>query len=120
MLPKTERINAASIPPYLPPLRANFFFVHSPNTHFPSSLSKLCSQVSKKDSGKAYGSMVIYVTKNSEAKRLLDGQYFYLAGESAYTTAFVHQEGPIQRLRRSWVGICQQIYRMVMVYFFLF
>ena len=39
--------------------------------------------LSRKDMGKAYGSMVVYVTKSSEAKRLLEGQYFHLAGESA-------------------------------------
>lgn len=52
--------------------------------------------LSRKDSGKAYGSMVIYVTKGSEAKRLLDGHYFHLAGESAYTTVFAPREGPTQ------------------------
>ena len=29
--------------------------------------------LSRKDIGKAYGSMVVYVTKGSEAKRLLEG-----------------------------------------------
>lgn len=28
--------------------------------------------------GKAYGSMVVYVTKGSEAMRLLQGQYFHV------------------------------------------
>jgi hypothetical protein len=52
--------------------------------------------LSRKDAGKAYGSMVVYVTKGSEAKRLLDGQYFHLAGESAYTAVFAPREGPTQ------------------------
>lgn len=60
--------------------------------------------LSRKDSGKAYRSMVIYVTKSSEAKRLLDGQYFHLAGESAYRTMFVRQEGPIQCYNCAEVG----------------
>jgi hypothetical protein len=52
--------------------------------------------LSKKDAGKAYGSMAVYLTKNSEAKRLLDNQYFHLAGESAYTSVFSPREGPTQ------------------------
>jgi hypothetical protein len=52
--------------------------------------------LSRKDSGKAYGSMVVYVTKGSEARRLLDARYFHLAGESAYTAVFAPREGPTQ------------------------
>lgn len=54
------------------------------------------SWLSKRDCGKAYGSMVIYVTKGSDAKRLLDGTYFDLAGESAYTNVFEPRVGPVQ------------------------
>ncbi|KAJ6436994.1 reverse transcriptase [Purpureocillium lavendulum] len=43
------------------------------------------SWLSNKESGKAYGSMVVYVTKESDARRLVDGHYFDLAGESATT-----------------------------------
>jgi hypothetical protein len=52
--------------------------------------------LSRRDSAKAYGSMVIYVTKGSDAKRLLEGKYFHLAGESAYTNTFEPRIGPIQ------------------------
>lgn len=52
--------------------------------------------LSRKDMGKAYGSMVVYVTKGSEARRLLDNHYFHLAGESAYTAVFAAREGPTQ------------------------
>lgn len=38
------------------------------------------SWLSNRESGKAYGSMVVYVTKGSDAKRLLEGRYFDLAG----------------------------------------
>ncbi len=60
--------------------------------------------LSRKDIGKAYGSMVVYVTKSSEAKRLLEGQYFHLAGESAYTTIFVPREGPTQCFNCQEIG----------------
>ncbi|KJZ70127.1 hypothetical protein HIM_10497 [Hirsutella minnesotensis 3608] len=46
------------------------------------------SWLSKRESGKAYGSMVVYVTKKSDAERLLEGYYFDLAGESATTYVF--------------------------------
>ena len=46
------------------------------------------SWLSKKDTGKAYGSMVIYVTKRAEAEKLLNEQYFHIAGESAFTRIF--------------------------------
>jgi hypothetical protein len=60
--------------------------------------------LSRKDMGKAYGSMVVYVTKSSEAKRLLDNQYFHLAGESAYTTMFAPREGPTQCFNCQEIG----------------
>jgi hypothetical protein len=60
--------------------------------------------LSRKDTGKAYGSMVVYVTKGSEARRLLDGHYFHLAGESAYTTMFTPREGPTQCYRCQEIG----------------
>lgn len=52
--------------------------------------------LSKKDAAKAYGSMVIYVTKGSDAVRLLQGQYFHIAGESAYTSIYEPRTGPVQ------------------------
>ncbi|KJZ71404.1 hypothetical protein HIM_09192 [Hirsutella minnesotensis 3608] len=37
--------------------------------------------LTNKESGEAYGSMVIYVTKRSDAQKLLEGLYFDLAVE---------------------------------------
>jgi hypothetical protein len=59
--------------------------------------------LSKKDSGKAYGSMVVYVSKSSEVTKLLQGQYFHIAGESAYTRVFE------PRLRPDQCYQCQEI-----------
>lgn len=59
--------------------------------------------LSRRDEGKLYGSMVVYVTKGSDAARLLQGQYFHLAGESAYTSIFEPRYGPKQCYR------CQQL-----------
>jgi hypothetical protein len=50
--------------------------------------------LSDKVNGKMYGSMVIYVTKASDARRLLEERYFHLAGESASTNAFERRQGP--------------------------
>jgi hypothetical protein len=52
--------------------------------------------LSRKDIGKAYGSMVVYVTKGSDAARLVQGQYFHVTGESAYTRVFEPRYGPLQ------------------------
>lgn len=52
--------------------------------------------LSLRNSGKAYGSMVIYVTKGSDAVRLLQEQYFNIAGESANTRVFERRDGPTQ------------------------
>jgi hypothetical protein len=52
--------------------------------------------LSKKDNQKAYGSMVIYVTKGSDARRLLQDQFFHVAGESGWTSVFKPFSGPTQ------------------------
>ncbi|KAE8551008.1 hypothetical protein EYB25_007240 [Talaromyces marneffei] len=59
------------------------------------SIAKI-SWLSKKDSNKAYGSMVVYITRGTDAKRLIDGNYFDIAGESAYTQIFEPRMGPVQ------------------------
>jgi hypothetical protein len=46
--------------------------------------------LSGKESAKAYGSMVVYLTKNTDARRLLDEGFFHAGGESGVTSAFEH------------------------------
>lgn len=60
--------------------------------------------LSRKDTRKAYGSMVVYVTKGSEAVRLLQDQYFHVAGESAYTRVFEPRYGPQKYYRCQELG----------------
>ncbi|KAM4061652.1 reverse transcriptase [Hirsutella rhossiliensis] len=62
------------------------------------------SWLSKRESGKAYGSMVVYVTKKSDAERLLEGYYFDLAGESATTYVFEPRTGPVQCFNCQEIG----------------
>ena len=45
---------------------------------------------------KAYGSMVVYLTKESDARRFLQEGFFYAGGESGYTKAFERRERPKQ------------------------
>lgn len=54
------------------------------------------SWLSRKDSPKAYGSIVVYVTKRADVARLLEGQYFDVNGESAFTRVFEPRHGPMQ------------------------
>ncbi|KAK4097187.1 hypothetical protein N658DRAFT_569480 [Parathielavia hyrcaniae] len=48
--------------------------------------------LSRKDTAKAYGSMVVYVTKGSDARRLLNEGFFHAGGESGYTRVFERRE----------------------------
>jgi hypothetical protein len=60
--------------------------------------------LSRRDSGKIYGSMVVYVTKRSDAARLLQDQYFHVAGESGCTGVFEPRYGPKQCFRCQELG----------------
>lgn len=62
------------------------------------------SWLSRKDLPKAYGSMVVYVTKRADAVRLLEGQYFVVDGESAFTRVFEPRRGPMQCFRCLGLG----------------
>lgn len=62
------------------------------------------SWLSRKDSPKAYGSMVVYVTKRADAVRLLDGQYFTVDGESVFTQVFEPRRGPMQGFKCLGLG----------------
>jgi hypothetical protein len=59
--------------------------------------------LSRRDAGKAYGSMVVYVTKLGDARRLLSESFFYAGGESGYTGIFE------RRMRPEQCYNCQQI-----------
>ena len=62
------------------------------------------SWLSRKDVPKAYGSLVVYVTKRADAARLLEGQYFIVDGESAFTRVFEPRRGPMQCFRCLGLG----------------
>ncbi|KAI7705111.1 hypothetical protein KC353_g13078 [Hortaea werneckii] len=70
------------------------------------------SWLSRKDSPKAYGSMVVYVTKRADAARLLEGQYFNVDGESAFTRA---TKPFCARKRRPAAGVLSQAIATVSV-----
>ncbi|KAK0368729.1 hypothetical protein CLIM01_13913 [Colletotrichum limetticola] len=59
----------------------------------------------KKDMPKAYGSMVVFVTKASDARRLISEGFFHGGGESSTTMAFERRPRPQQCYN------CQQITR---------
>ncbi|KAF4971651.1 hypothetical protein FSARC_1584, partial [Fusarium sarcochroum] len=52
--------------------------------------------LSRKVNPKTYGSMVVYLTKRSDVRRLLQDHYFLVAGESAYTSVFEQISEPEQ------------------------
>ncbi|GIZ43086.1 hypothetical protein CKM354_000632700 [Cercospora kikuchii] len=60
--------------------------------------------ISRKDSMKAYGSMIVYLMKGNDAARLLQEQYFHVAGESAYTRVCEPRRRPMQCYRCQEIG----------------
>ncbi|XP_024085711.1 uncharacterized protein LOC106673500, partial [Cimex lectularius] len=52
--------------------------------------------LSRKEGAKAYGSMVVYLTKGTDARRLLAEGFFHAGGESGVTSAFEHRPRPTQ------------------------
>ena len=55
--------------------------------------------LSKKDIPKVYRSMVIYLKKDSDVRRLLQEEFFHIAGESVHTSIFDAFSGPIRCYR---------------------
>jgi hypothetical protein len=60
--------------------------------------------LSNKDVPKAYGTMVVYVTKSSDARRFLTEGFFYAGGESGRTAVFERNFGPLQCYRCQELG----------------
>lgn len=52
--------------------------------------------LSRKANAKAYGSMVVYLTRGTDARRLLAEGFFHAGGESGVTSAFEHRPRPTQ------------------------
>jgi hypothetical protein len=52
--------------------------------------------LSNKENPKTYGSMVVYLTKGSDARRLLADGYFHVGGESGTTSVFERRPRPTQ------------------------
>lgn len=52
--------------------------------------------LSRKENAKAYGSMVVYLTKSSDARRLLAEGFFHAGGESGVTSTFEYRPRPTQ------------------------
>jgi hypothetical protein len=52
--------------------------------------------LSRKDNAKAYSSMVVYLTKSTDARRLLADGFFHAGGESGVTSTFEHRPRPMQ------------------------
>ncbi|KAJ5100882.1 hypothetical protein N7456_006934 [Penicillium angulare] len=52
--------------------------------------------LSSREAAKPYGSMVVYLTKGTDARRLLADGYFHVGGESGTTSVFEHRPRPMQ------------------------
>lgn len=60
--------------------------------------------LSRKESSKAYGSMVVYLTKRTDARRLLADGFFHAGGESGVTSVFEHRPRPMQCYKCQEIG----------------
>ncbi|KAJ5522366.1 hypothetical protein N7527_006481 [Penicillium freii] len=60
--------------------------------------------LSKKESAKVYRSMIVYLTKGSNVRRLLADGFFYTRGESGVTSTFEHRPRPIQYYNCQEIG----------------
>ncbi|KAJ5556668.1 hypothetical protein N7494_000583 [Penicillium frequentans] len=60
-----------------------------------STIAKM-TWLSSKEAAKPYGSMVVYFTKGSDARRLLADGYFHVRGESGTTSVFEYRPRPMQ------------------------
>ncbi|KAK8057128.1 hypothetical protein PG996_011065 [Apiospora saccharicola] len=60
--------------------------------------------LSEKDNGKAYGSMVVYLTKAADVRKFLEEGFFYAGGESGYTRLFERRDRPEQCYECQQVG----------------
>ncbi|KAJ5100792.1 hypothetical protein N7456_006844 [Penicillium angulare] len=57
-----------------------------------------------REAAKPYGSMVVYLTKGTDARRLLADGYFHVEGESGTTRAFEHRPRPVQCYNCQGIG----------------
>ncbi|KAJ5264575.1 hypothetical protein N7505_007368 [Penicillium chrysogenum] len=60
--------------------------------------------LSNKEIAKPYGSMVVYLTKGTDARRILADGYFYVGGESGTTSVFEYRPRPVQCYNCQEVG----------------
>ncbi|KAI2811952.1 transcriptional regulator family: Zinc finger, CCHC-type [Aspergillus niger] len=60
-----------------------------------ASIAKI-AWLSRKENAKAYGSMVVYLTRGSDARRLLADGFFHAGGESGVTSTFEYRPRPMQ------------------------
>jgi hypothetical protein len=67
--------------------------------------------LSSRDTYKAYGSMVLYLTRASEARRLLEDGYAYAGGQSGKTTVFEHRDRPEQCYNCQKIGDGHRAYQ---------
>ncbi|KAI2946871.1 hypothetical protein CBS147323_11233 [Aspergillus niger] len=68
-----------------------------------ASIAKI-AWFSRKENAKAYGSMVVYLTKGSDARRLLADGFFHARGESGVTSTFEYRPRPMQCYNSQEIG----------------
>jgi hypothetical protein len=98
---KVDSINKASVLDENGEIRAEAAAAFSEENE--TNVAKI-SWLSRKESEKAYGSMVVYLTKRIDARRLLADGFFHAGGESGVTSVFEHRPRPTQCYKCQEIG----------------
>jgi hypothetical protein len=90
---KVDSVNRAAVLDENDEIRAGAAAAFSEENE--ASVAKI-AWLSGKESTKAYGSMVVYLTKGIDARRLLADGFFHAGGESGVTSTFEYRPRPMQ------------------------
>ena len=88
---KVDSVNRAAVLDEKDEIRARATAAFSEENE--ATITKI-AWLSRKESVKAYRSMVVYLTRGTDVRRLLADGFFYVGGESSVTSAFEHRLRP--------------------------
>lgn len=90
---KVDSVNKAAVLDETGEIRAEAAAIFSVEND--ATVAKI-AWLSRKENAKAYGSMVVYLTKSTDARRLLADWFFHAGGESGVTSTFEYRPRPTQ------------------------
>lgn len=98
---KIDSVNKAAVLDERGEIRAEATAVFSEEND--ATVAKI-ARLSRKENAKAYGSMVLYLTKSTDARRLLADGFFHAVGESGVTSTFEYRPRPTKSYNCQEIG----------------